>query len=75
VQHVLITGASDGIGLALARHYLAAGARVFAVGRRPPDQLAGGRIFPALMEEVMARTILEKLEQPIVDHFNHREGA
>ncbi|HMP43190.1 MAG TPA: SDR family oxidoreductase, partial [Roseiflexaceae bacterium] len=32
---ILITGATDGIGLALARIYQAAGARVVGVGRRP----------------------------------------
>ncbi len=37
--NVLITGATDGIGLALARRYQAAGARVLAVGRRPADAL------------------------------------
>lgn len=36
---VLITGASDGLGLALARSYHAAGARLVLVGRRPINQL------------------------------------
>ncbi|HMQ32071.1 MAG TPA: SDR family NAD(P)-dependent oxidoreductase, partial [Chloroflexaceae bacterium] len=35
----LITGASDGIGLALARLFQAEGARVVGVGRRPPAEL------------------------------------
>lgn len=38
-MNILITGASDGIGLALARHYQSREARVFAIGRRPADQL------------------------------------
>ena len=36
---VLITGGTDGIGLALVRHYKNAGDRVIVSGRRPPDQL------------------------------------
>ncbi|WP_129671428.1 SDR family oxidoreductase [Candidatus Chloroploca sp. Khr17] len=38
-QQVLITGATDGIGLALAQIYLARGVRVIAVGRRPASAI------------------------------------
>jgi len=34
---VLITGATDGIGRALAQIYRARGARVIGIGRRPAD--------------------------------------
>ena len=37
--HILITGATDGIGLALARRYAQRGARVLLVGRRHPRDL------------------------------------
>ena len=36
---VLITGATDGIGLALARHYQASGDRLILLGRRPRSEL------------------------------------
>ncbi|ALU43473.1 SDR family oxidoreductase [Pseudoalteromonas rubra] len=38
-KHVVITGASRGIGLELCRHYVAAGDRVTAVVRRTSDEL------------------------------------
>ena len=44
---VLISGASDGIGRALAAHYAAAGARVLGLGRRAFPEALGGAIRPA----------------------------
>jgi short-subunit dehydrogenase len=38
-QTILITGATDGIGLALARIYAAQGARLLLIGRRAPEEL------------------------------------
>jgi short-subunit dehydrogenase len=39
-QMILITGATDGIGLALARRYADQGARLILIGRRPLDELS-----------------------------------
>ncbi|MFO7634382.1 MAG: SDR family NAD(P)-dependent oxidoreductase [Caldilinea sp.] len=36
---ILITGATDGLGLALAQRYRRQGSRVLLLGRRPPDTL------------------------------------
>jgi NAD(P)-dependent dehydrogenase (short-subunit alcohol dehydrogenase family) len=44
---VLITGASSGVGEALARHYVRAGARVWGVARRGPLLEALGSALPA----------------------------
>lgn len=37
---ILITGASEGFGLALARAYHAQGARLILIGRRPRSELS-----------------------------------
>ncbi len=44
---ILITGATDGIGLALARYYHQRGARLVLVGRRAPDTLDSALFTPA----------------------------
>ena len=54
-MHVVITGASSGIGLALARHYLEAGAVVAAFARRAEllEQLAAqypGRVHTSALD-------------------------
>ena len=42
---IVITGATDGIGLALARQYYAAGAQLFLVGRRDLAELTSEPFF------------------------------
>lgn len=54
-MNVVITGASSGLGLALARHYLERGATVAAFARRsePLQQLAAefpGKVFPYVLD-------------------------
>jgi len=54
-MRIVITGASGGIGLALARHYLARGAAVAAIARRrdPLQALATeypGQVFPYVLD-------------------------
>lgn len=44
VQHVMIIGGTSGIGLGLARHYAALGARVAICGRHP-DKVAGSALL------------------------------
>jgi short-subunit dehydrogenase len=41
----LITGATDGLGLHLARHYLTRGHRLVLLGRRPLDSLSDDPLF------------------------------
>jgi len=43
---ILISGASDGIGLQLAHFYARQGARLFLLGRRPPSELDASLFTP-----------------------------
>ncbi|GAB4428316.1 MAG: hypothetical protein OHK0015_11100 [Chloroflexi bacterium OHK40] len=69
-QTVLITGASDGIGLALARSYAASGARVFGVGRRSAldvePGLRGGYCRVDLAQPFAAAVVSEFLRRRAV---------
>lgn len=65
-QHVLITGGSSGIGLALARQAAAAGARVSLVARDPAKLAAaqaavGGKTFTAAADVAVESQLLAAL--------------
>ena len=47
-ETVLVTGASSGIGRALAREFAASGARLILVARREPQLLELARNFSAI---------------------------
>lgn len=68
---VLITGATDGIGTALAQQYQARGARLILVGRRPRDTLD-----PALFTgETYCQVDLSRFDCAAVVHrFLHHHG-
>ncbi len=55
-MRVVITGASSGIGEALARHYAAEGAELGLISRRPPPAGLPGRVmhYPADVTDVSA---------------------
>jgi NAD(P)-dependent dehydrogenase (short-subunit alcohol dehydrogenase family) len=75
-MHVVISGASSGIGLALARHYLERGAKVSAFARRGAalDELKGmypGRVYAAALDvrdaaalQAAARDIIARVGAP-----------
>lgn len=71
-MRVFITGASSGIGLALARHYLAHGATVGALARRgePLQALATeypGKVFPYVLD-VREGTALRAAAEDFMAH-------
>lgn len=67
--NVLITGASDGIGLALAQIYQSRGARVIAVGRRSAAQLE-----PGLRREYCRVDLTQPYTATLVSEFLRRRG-
>lgn len=69
-MHVLITGASDGIGLALARLYAARGARVLGVGRRPAAELP-----PELRGDYCRADLAQPYGPAVVAEFLRRRGV
>jgi short-subunit dehydrogenase len=66
---VLITGASDGIGLALARLFQGDGARVVAVGRRPAAQ-----VEPGLRGDYCRVDLAQPFAAALVAEFLRRRG-
>ena len=66
----LITGASDGIGLALARIYLARGWRVLPLGRRPAAELE-----PALRDEYLRVDLAQPYAAALVAEALRRRGV
>jgi short-subunit dehydrogenase len=75
-QTILITGATDGIGLALAGHYSARGARLLLVGRRPAvgldPQLFGAASYCRvdLAQPFAAPLVAEFLRRRAVDRLD-----
>ena len=72
-QRVFLTGASSGLGLALAQHYADSGAQVGVLARRV-DRLTvfaegyGGRVLP-LQADVTEPAALQSAAQRFIDHF------
>ena len=67
---VLITGASDGIGLALARLLQLDGARVVGVGRRPPVE-----VEPALRGDYCCVDLTQPFAAAVVAEFLRRRSV
>lgn len=67
---VLITGASDGIGLALARRYRQRGARVLAIGRRRAEELD-----PALRADYWRVDLAQPFAPAVVVELLRRQGS
>lgn len=67
---VLITGASDGIGLALARLLQGSGARVVSVGRRLPAEME-----PELRGDYCRADLAQPFAAAVVAEFLRRRGV
>ena len=64
-MRVVITGASSGIGEALARHYAARGAVLGLISRRPV-QVSNGACYPV---DVTDEAALERVARDFIDRF------
>ena len=75
-RRILVTGGSSGIGQAIVRAYVGAGADVVAVGRDPRalDQTLSG-LDPARVMAVEADLTQDAGRRSVADAVEHRTGA
>ncbi len=84
MKTVLITGATSGIGLSLARYYERAGWSLVLLGRKPQDELSAALFTPErycqvdLADAAASRTVVDFLDAHGVDNLHvviHNAGV